>query len=209
MNDSYIGAQSSTDGLAQFNAISFIVRQILGQASTATLVQVNAVTNSGGVTPVGFVDVLPLVNQIDGAGNATPHGIVHHLPYMRLQGGTNAVIIDPEIGDLGIAIFADRDISSVKANKGQANPGSRRRNDFADGLYIGGFLNGVPVQFLQFTDTGITITSPGRVTINAPTITLNGDVASIGTFTNNGVDISSTHVHGGVSPGGSDTGAPV
>jgi hypothetical protein len=205
----YRGRRDDTSDTSSFNALSFLVRQILNRISTATVVRVVAVTNAGGLSPVGFVDVLPLVNQVTGGSVAVPHAVVHHLPYFRLQGGSDAIILDAKVGDLGLAIFADHDISSVKVTRAQANPGSRRRFSKADGLYVGGFLNGTPSQFVQFTDTGITITSPGRVTINAPTITLNGDVAAIGAFTSNGVDISSTHVHGGVSVGGADTGVPI
>jgi hypothetical protein len=112
------------------------------------------------------------VNQVDGAGNATPHDVLHHLPYFRLQGGSDAVILDPKVGDIGLAGFASRDISSVKSTKAQANPGSARSFDMADGVYIGGMLNGVPEQYVQFTQGGINIVSPHAVTVNA-----GGDVA--------------------------------
>jgi hypothetical protein len=151
----------------------FVIGQALAQLSTSTVVRVVAVTNAGGLAPVGFVDVQPLVNQLDGAGNAVPHGVLHHLPYFRLQGGTDAVILDPKVGDLGIAVFASRDISAVKASKAQANPGSWRSYDMADGLYVGGLLNGTPVQYVQFTAGGINVVSPAKVTVEAPNIELN------------------------------------
>jgi hypothetical protein len=224
---------------ADFNAHQFVIKMMMARMSTATLVQVQSCTNSGGLSVVGSVNVLPLVNMIDGANVATPHQTVFQLPYCRVQGGTNAVIIDPAIGDIGIAIFADRDISSVIANKGQANPGSARRFDMSDGLYIGGFLNSAPSQFIQFQSSGITITSPSAVTINSPTVTVNattsmtinsptvtvnattsmtitsplvtidGNIVTTGTITNNGLDISSTHMHPGVTSGSSDTGPPL
>jgi hypothetical protein len=149
-----------------------LVQSILSRIATATLVRVTAVTNAGGISPVGFVDILPLVNQTDGAGNAVPHKAISHCPYFRLQGGTNAVIIDPQVGDIGIAVFASRDISSVMANKGQANPGSWRRFDMADGLYVGGVLNGAPSQYVAFTASGISIVTPGNLTFQAANATL-------------------------------------
>ena len=161
------GQQGATSAGSDFNAHAFLVQQILGRVNTATLVQIQAVSNNGGVSPVGTVDVMPLVNQIDGAGNQTPHGTIFGLPYFRLQGGTNAVILDPQVGDIGIAVFADHDVSSVKANKAQANPGSRRRFDMADGLYIGGVLNGTPVQYVQFNTNGISVVTPNNVVIQA------------------------------------------
>jgi hypothetical protein len=166
----YKGAQQQTSGTSDYNAQSFLIRQILGTASHATLVQIVAVTNAGGVSPVGYVNVQPLVNQLDGDDNAVPHGVVNNIPYFRLQGGTNAVILDPQVGDIGICLFADRDISSVKANKAQANPGSKRRNDMADGLYIGGVLNGTPVQYVQFSAGGIALVSPTQISLQAPVI---------------------------------------
>lgn len=187
----YKGAQDPSSSTSDFNAHAFLIRQILSQVSTATLVQIKVVTNSGGISPVGFVDVLPLVNQVDGNNNAMPHGVVHNVPYFRLQGGTNAVILDPQVGDIGICLFADRDISAVKKNKAASMPGSRRRFDMADGLYIGGVLNGTPTQYVAFASGGITVVSPTKVTVqapnvemdastgftvNSPTITLNGNL---------------------------------
>jgi hypothetical protein len=137
-----------------------------------TLVKIVSVTNNGGVSPVGFVDVQPLVNQVDGAGNATPHGVVYNIPYFRLQGGTNAIILDPQVGDMGMCGFASRDISSVKSSKGQANPGSGRTFDWADGLYFGGLLNGTPVQYIAFSSSGIDIVSPTQIRLAAPNIVL-------------------------------------
>lgn len=137
-----------------------------------TLVKVMAVTNSGGVSPVGFVDIMPMVGQVDGSGNAVPHATIYHCPYFRLQGGTNAIIIDPQVGDLGWAGFADRDISSAVANKGPANPGSRRMFDMADAVYWGGMLNGTPTQYIAFSSSGIAIHSPTQISMSAPTIVL-------------------------------------
>lgn len=171
-DNGYLGTRDQATGVDDYNAQAFVIWQILKSISGARLVQVKGVTNSGGVVPVGFVDVQVLVNQLDGWNNAVPHGTIYHLPYFRLQGGTNAVIIDPQVGDIGVAIVEDRDISSVKANKAQANPGSKRIFDLADGLYLGGFLNGAPQQYFQFSSAGIAIVSPTKISMSAPTIVL-------------------------------------
>jgi hypothetical protein len=172
MNDAagYVGERTVDSSTTDFNAISFVVAQMLNGLATAALVQVTAVTNAGEVVPVGFVDAHVLVNQVDGLGNAVPHGIIHHLPYHRLQGGANAVIIDPQVGDIGVAVFAHRDISSVKATRGRANPGSRRKFNWSDGLYLGGFLNGTPTQYIRYYAGGIDIVSPGKVRIDGDTV---------------------------------------
>ncbi len=169
----YTGQAQAGEGVGEYGALMFLINQALARLSTATLVRVVSVTNNGGLSPVGFVDVQPLVNQLDGAGNAVPHAVLHQLPYFRLQGGTDAVILDPKVGDIGMAAFGSRDLSAVKASKQQANPGSWRTHDMADGLYFGGMLNGVPVQYVQFTAGGINVVSPAKVTIQAPNIELN------------------------------------
>lgn len=197
-----------------YNNLRFIVQQMLADVQTATIVKVIACTNDGGISPVGTVDVQILVNQVTGQMVATPHVTMYGLPYLRIQGGSNAIIIDPEPGDLGIAVFSSRDITNVKSTKAQANPNSFRMHDFADGMYLGGLLNGVPSAYIQFTSTGINITSPIKVTITAPTIALEGAVTMSQTLTvtddvtANGISME-THIHGGVTTGAADTGVPI
>ena len=244
------GQQKPQSTWGEFNNLAFMVQQALGKMQTATLVRVESCTNAGGVSPVGFVDVTPLVNQIDAQGNPTPHVTIHNVPYFRLQGGANGVIIDPVAGDIGVCVFASRDISKVKSTKKQANPGSFRQYSFSDGMYLGGMLNGTPTQYVQFSAAGIKIHSPTAVvleapdvqilaqtveinasasaTVTTPTFTVNGATVLNGTVSQAGggaatfsgsmtVDGDVTaqgtsvhnHVHGGVQPGGGNTGAPV
>ena len=162
------GQQKPQSTWGEFNNLAFMVQQALAKMQTATLVRIESCTNSGGLSPVGFVDVTPLVNQLDGQGNPTPHVTIYNLPYFRLQGGANGVIIDPQKGDIGVAVFASRDISQVKATRKQGNPGSHRQYSFADGMYLGGMLNGTPTQYIQFSAAGIRIHSPTQVKLDAP-----------------------------------------
>jgi len=150
------------------NNLVFFIQQALARLQTATIVKVIACSNDGDLSPVGTVDVQILVNQISGQGIGTPHVTMYGLPYLRIQGGENAVIIDPKPGDIGIAVFASRDITKIKSTKAQANPGSFRMHDFADGMYLGGLLNGTPTQYIQFTDSGVNIVSTGNIAISTP-----------------------------------------
>ncbi len=239
-NYGYPGFEQPGDGLTEYTANLFAIEQRLSKIATCTLAKVVSVTNAEGVTAVGFVDVQPLVNQVDGAGNSIPQAIINNVPYFRLQGGTNAIIIDPEIGDIGVVGFSDRDLTAVKINRAQSNPGSYRRFSMSDGLYFGGMLNGAPSQFIQFSGAGITVTSPTKITLRAPAVTIEaankitidtplveitGQMTQTGSkgsgarmqggITNTGGTISSngvvleTHKHGGVQPGGGETGGPV
>lgn len=168
----YLGTAESTDNGSDYNANTFLVWSILARVRTMQPCKVLSVTNAGGVSPVGFVSLQPLVNQLDGYGNAMPHGPLYNVPYFRLQGGSNAIILDPEVGDIGFAGIADRDISSVKATKAQANPGSRRQFSMADAVYFGGILNGTPTQYIAFSSGGISIVSPTQISMAAPKIVL-------------------------------------
>ena len=206
--------QADLDAVAsEFGALSFLINQTMNGRNFAQLVKIMAVVNKGELTPAGFVDVMPLVNQLDGQDSAVPHGVIYNLPYFRVQGGANAIIIDPQVGDIGLAVFADRDISAVKASKAQANPGSMRRGSYADGLYLGGFLNAAPAQVVRFAADGIHITSPTAVHIVAPAIKSEGDWRHTGKITASvdviadGVSLK-THTHGGVAPGSASTAEP-
>ena len=180
----------------EFNRISFLVGQMLGKVQTCTLVRIEKCTNSGGMSPVGFVDVTPLVNQVDGEGKSVPHETVFNIPYFRLQGGTDAVIMDPKPGDIGVCVFASRDISRVKATKRAANPGSYRQFSFSDGLYLGGMLNGSPVQYVQFSSTGIKIHSPSKITLEAPQVEIEAQTVEVNASTSTTVTTPTFTVNG-------------
>lgn len=221
----FYGQQDGGSGSSDMNSILFMFKRLVSRIRTIDLVTVNTVTNAGGVSPVGLVTVTVLTNQMSGARVAVPHGKIYNVPYMRIQGGANAVILDPQVGDIGMCAFCSRDISAVKAalialqggatatNKNQ-NPGSHRMFDWADGLYLGGFLNGTPTQYVQFSTAGINLVSPTQVTIQAPTVavtgnlTVSGTTVSTGNVTGAGTSLH-THLHSGVTTGGSNTGAPV
>ena len=227
MTTNVVPIQTPADVASEYAALQFVVESILKRVQTALPVKVVAVTTDGSVAPVGRVDVVPLVNQVSGDGTAVPHATIFNVPYSRLQGGDNAVILDPQVGDIGVCVFASRDISAVKAapqaavDSGGANPGSARTYNFADGIYLGGILNGTPTQFVQFHAAGIRVFSPTKVTLEAPTIELKGDVAqsggditATGSYTGegdvkgNGVSLHD-HKTAGVTPGGGISGLPI
>lgn len=206
-----VANQTPIDVANEYATLSFIVQQKMSQLATLTLVRIVSCTNAGGVAIVGMVTVQPLVNLMSGDRVAFPHKPLYNLPYLRTQGGANAIIIDPKPGDIGLAGFCSRDISSVKKAKDIANPGSFRMYSMADGVYIGGCLNGVPTQYVRFNDAGIEIVSPLAITLRAPTITLDGNVEATGTI-HSAVNVISdtisgkTHTHS--DPQGGNTGPP-
>jgi hypothetical protein len=219
-SQSYKGGMRLDDTTSESNLLEYFVRTIAGRQCTATLVLVKAVTNMGEVSPVGLIDVQPMIAQLDGYGQPTPHGIIHDVPYMRMQGGPAAVILDPKVGDIGIAVFAHRDISAVKASKAPANPGSRRKHNWADAMYVGGVLNGAPEQYIRFTSDGeielkpaTKVTVLGKLDVQGD-VTVEGNIMSTKTITGStdvvgGGKSLATHLHSGVTAGGSSSGPPV
>lgn len=198
---------------SDFNAISFLVeRFIKDNVNTAIPVKVTKVMprgeNSGGggggddddfpqPAPVGYVQAVPLVCPFEsGMGPEKKRlapATIPKMPYFRLQGGEGAVVLDPKVGDIGIAIFAQQDISRLfnaddsdntvggggsdgdqDASEQEAQPvlpGSFRTFDMSDGLYIGGILNKRPRAWVEFAgegdDLSLRILAPKDVKIKA------------------------------------------
>ncbi|SAL44155.1 hypothetical protein AWB70_03367 [Caballeronia cordobensis] len=68
--------------------------------------------------------------MVQGTRNVIAHGVIHGVPYLRLAGGANAVILDPQADDIGIILVCDRDNSPIIPNKepaGAGQPAQARR----------------------------------------------------------------------------------
>lgn len=208
--------QDQATGVGRFNATAFLVAQMIGAANHAAMVQVvNVYPPSNPLAGTGTLDVLPLVNQLAGDGTPVPHETVYGLIYARLVGGSSAVVLDPQPGDIGVAVFCDRDISAVKTALGPANPGSFRSSSLSDGMYLLGWGNAAPVQYVQFIEGGgIKVLSPEQITLQAPVIALVGDVQQTGAGTitaHYGTGASVTvdhHQHAQPNDSAGDTEAP-
>ena len=161
----------------ELNRLEFLIKVLLRDISTAIPVIITAV-QAGDTNAAGYVDARPLVAQVDAWGNALPMATLHHLPYFRLQAGRAGIVIDPVPGDIGLAVFAQSDCSTLKqGQKETAQPGSWRKFDQADGFYIGGFINTQIDTYVRLAQDGsVKITAPGNVTIDAPTVTYSGDI---------------------------------
>lgn len=203
MPNSYAGQADSGSGSSKYNELAFMFKRLIARIRTMDLVEVISCTNTGTVAAVGMVNVKVLTNQMTGDRDAVPHGTIYNVPYQRIQGGANAVILDPQAGDIGMCGFCARDISQVKIAKAAADPGSYRMFDWADGLYLGGFLNGTPTSYVQFTNDGkINMVSPSQISM---TVGAHSVVVSTSAVTIDG-KVFLTHQHTGVSTGSGDSG---
>jgi len=183
-NGGYAGAEWLQTHGGALNAFDFVLRRVMGEKAFSSLVQVISCSNTGTAAPVGTVTVQPMVHQSDGLGNLTPHGPIYNLPYLRIQAGGNAVLCDPMAGDIGVAVFCDRDTSTVRATGQPAGPGSLRRNDWQDGIYMGCVKSAAPTNYIAINNGTIAIVSAGPLTISSPNCTLDaaGNLTVTGTI---------------------------
>lgn len=160
-NDTYAlnEAESPT---SPYNSMRFAMDMARDAQMTCTIVKVKKVTVQDEVGPIGRVNVLPLVQMIDGIQRTTDHTVVNNLPYFRMVGGKRAVIIDPREGDIGFVVTADRDISSVKEKKDTAPPGSNRRYNISDGMFVSAVLAEKPESYVRFVGDDAIEISPDK-----------------------------------------------
>lgn len=151
--------------------LAFIIEQFINKTITIVPVRVVSVQNSGSLTSDCYVTVQPLLRQRLENGTGSNHGEIANVPCFRLRSGDGAMLLDPNVGDVGIVLAAYRDSSSLvaqdQASPGSLqggstlfNPGSAAKYDWGSSLYIGGWFNGLVAQFIQFL-SGITLSSPG------------------------------------------------
>lgn len=189
----YAGVAGFQTPGSDYAAFDLMMRQIMAGQAQPAVVKVLSVSG-GGLSAPARVSVQNMVDQVGGLGNRTPHCEIFDLPCFRYQAGTAAVILDPVVDDIGLAIICGRDISAVKNTGSISAPGSSRQNSWSDGCYLGGFLNGIVDNYIQFSGSGISIISGGTININAG----GGTVIDGKPFL--------PHHHSGVQTGGGNTG---
>ncbi len=201
MSNNYKGNRLSTSSNTSYNALDFFVKNMInGLVNTALPVRVEAVeevetsavsSESNSINnseesskerkkpaKAGYVSILPLIQQYDAFGNVLESQIIHNVPYMRLQSGTAAIDILPQVGDIGIAIFAQQDISKV--SNIPSKPPSFRAFSMADAVYIGGILGSEPNVFVQLNQEGeVYIFAEQKVIVEAKEVEVETEKATI------------------------------
>ena len=178
----------------------YIINNLIANIHTMMPVKILSVTvPPDSLAPIGRCEVLPLVQQIDGSNNVYPMGKIINVPYLRVQGGSNAIVIDPQVGDVGLCGFCERDISIVKRTGALSAPDNRRRYDINSAVYMFTMMSGTPTQYIHFKSSGIDIKTTGDLNINGLIIKADGTL-----ITKDG-DTVDKHSHGGIQSGGSNT----
>ncbi|MEB5816731.1 hypothetical protein MXM52_13155 [Klebsiella quasipneumoniae] len=186
-----------TDMSCQANMLGYVFGRLIGGMSFVEIVRVIEVDN-----PPYMVDCEGLVLSTNANGDSLNDGGKRFsIPYLRLQSGTDGVIMPPKVGDMGLVVVCDQDITGVKDNKGSSVPHSDRIHNSADGVYLTSIacLSGLPTQYVEFHEDGIDIKSPGTVDINGMKILSDGRLQLVDG------SIVDGHRHGGVISGGDST----
>jgi hypothetical protein len=169
--------QGPDDSASDWALRQLQINQILARVRTMVLCQVTKITpGEGSPPPPGTVSVIPLVKIIDGQGNVSSHDSIQNIPVWRVGSGDGQIICDPKVNDIGWLAVSDRDISVVKETQAQSQPGSRRKFDMADGVYMGSILSGAPAQYVWFGEDGITLAdkNSNEIVTDATGISING-----------------------------------
>lgn len=170
--------------------------------------------------------VQPQIMMGTTGGDKISRAQIAEVPVLNLGGGGFILSFPINPGDLGWIKASDRDISLFLQGLAEEWPNTKRVHSFADGLFIpdamrAWTLNGDDQArvVLQSTDgltrvavgaDTIAMTASASVTIDAPTVTITGDLQvdgaanADGGVTGAGI-VLETHTHGGVQTGGGNT----
>lgn len=180
------------------------------------------------------VDVQPLLSQQYSNGWVAELPIIQGVPVV-FTGSSNSLISFPlNKGDIVLAVFAERSIDKwVSSDGGIVNPSLKHRHDLSDAFVIPGLHthrthnnpnpDNLEVRFNpgKSNETSVKMKSDGSVDVTAPlkvnvitpeanytgNVNVAGDVIVEGDTVASGVSLVN-HTHGGVAPGGSNTGVP-
>lgn len=155
----------------EFNVWQFMIKSALSKIKTAFLAKVIKTYKEQ-----TMVDVLPIIKGIDADGNELNQTAIFRVPYFQYRGGINQITITPVIGDYGLCIASDRDITDFKLFAKESKPATVRMFDARDSLYIGGFLNKKEISnYIEINDEGIKVCTKGDLNIE-----VNKDIRVVG-----------------------------
>ena len=163
-------------------SLQYVFKKLL---SGAFFIELVTVLEMRGVAPNLVVDVLPLVTRTDPSGAIIDNSPIYNIPVFRLQRGGSAIIMNPMPGDIGMIAICDRDNSLARENRKQSLPATKRSHSKSDALYLGGFLNSEPTQYIEFADNKLNIVAPFGVNVTTPEMHVTGNITAGGNITDN------------------------
>ncbi len=159
MTTNYKGNRIHSSSNTQYNALDFLIKNtmhsMLNTALPVKVVEVIEEMALDGGSKTLYLSLLPLILQYDAYGKVLENQIIYKVPCFSLQSGKAAILMKPEVNDIGIAIFAQQDISQL--SNIPKKPASYRSFSFADAIYIGsiqGMGTTEPEIFIKFLQEG-------------------------------------------------------
>lgn len=159
------------------------------------------------------VTVQPMVEILTTSKQRVGRAQVPSVPVLVSGAGGFLLSFPIKPGDFGYIKANDRDISLVMQSGKDSAPNTLRLHSFADAVFIPSALEGYTISEDEegravFQNTGGT----SKISMGDDSIILQVgseilELSAAG-FKHNGVNIGSTHAHGGVESGGSDTDGP-
>lgn len=150
---------------------------------------------------------------------------IYNVPVIYPSAGGFSLTLPIQSGDEGFLVFCDMCIDLWWSRGGIQNQFERRRHDLSDCGFIPGGKNQKKLLSNYSTDSAqlrsddgstyveiagggiVNIVATGGLNVTGP-VNVTGAIVATGQITGNGIPLS-THVHGGVQSGGSDTGPPI
>lgn len=200
--------RSNVDDFANASAINsmeFFVRTLIAKVvSTSLPVVVTAVERPATGSGAGYVRVKPLLQQRNNQRQGVLGVDIPRIPFFRLQHGKCAVVCDPKVGDIGLAVVCKNDISNVNGDTNPKVPATFRQFDESDSFYIGGFWGQAPEIFIHMEDEGtICITAPQEVKIVTASAKIEADTMEVSASQSFTVTAPQISLNGAISGGGS------
>lgn len=191
---------SEFTGSSELNALHFLIQSIVkGMVNTAIPVRVDKITRTGEGKGADYLSATPLVEMRSADGKAIPNVSIPKLRWFRLQHGTAAFICDPKPGDIGLAIFAQQDVSAISGGTEPVQPGSFRCFDMSDGFYVGGFWGKTPTTFIHIEEEGtIHTVAPDNILEETPKIVIKCETATVEASSSVKIDTPTTTITGDV-----------
>lgn len=187
--------------------------------------------------------VQPLIMRVTASGSPISRAPVAAVPVVQMGAGGFVLDFNLKKGDFGYIKANDRDISLFRQSFTESKPNTYRKHTFQDAVFFPAPMTGYAIEageeeacVLRTLDgtqrvvimaDGIKVYSDTVITLDAPLVTITGDLVGTGTRATgtasfNGIIHSSVdvtggtepislvhHIHSGVQSGSGDTGPPV
>lgn len=163
------------------NPLHVFVKSIIrNNVNVAIPVRVDSIIRPADSGGASYLSATPLIQQRSADGDALPAVSIPKLRWFRAQHGTAAIICDPKPGDVGLAVFAHQDVSTLTGGNTPVVAGSYRNFDMSDGFYFGGFWGKKPTTFIRIEDSGnVDVTAPVKVTVNTTDAVVNTKTCTV------------------------------